>query len=53
MDIDYAVLLNNDAVSDSPWLEKPLEASEEYLESGFAASEMLFCDNRDIREGAE
>ena len=49
---EYVALLNNDAVPNPFWLMKLMEALESHPEAGFAASKMVFYDNREIIDRA-
>ena len=44
---EFVALLNNDAVPDSLWLTKLLDAFKKHPEAGFAASKMLFYHTRE------
>jgi GT2 family glycosyltransferase len=49
---EYVALLNNDAVPDTLWIRRLVEALESYPGAGFAASKMLFYDNPDVIDRA-
>lgn len=49
---EYVALLNNDAVPHPLWLKTLVEALEEHLEAGFAASKMFFYDKPRIIDRA-
>ncbi len=49
---EYVALLNADAVPDLNWIQKLIEAMDEFPDAGFAASKMLYFHKPDIIDRA-
>ena len=49
---EYIALLNNDAVPQPLWLSRLVKALETHIQAGFAASKMIFHDNREMIDRA-
>jgi GT2 family glycosyltransferase len=49
---EYVALLNNDAIPHPHWLANLVHALEDHPAAGFAASKMLFYDNREVIDRA-
>jgi GT2 family glycosyltransferase len=48
----YVALLNNDAVAHPLWLKSLVEALETHESAGFAASKIIYCENKGIIDRA-